>query len=81
MKRQNDNTSLGLGTGRLVPSSHKGSEFRYAVLRQFSTGDERIGELIPVPDSLWKEVFFYYTRLYLHNECDWPLSVENVIGH
>ena len=48
MKRQNDNTSPGLGRGRLVPtcSSHneKGNEFRYAVVRQFSRGDERIRE-------------------------------------
>ena len=27
VKRQNDNTSAGLGRGRLVPSFHKGSEF------------------------------------------------------
>ena len=57
MKRQNDNISPGLGRGRLVPSSHKGSEFRYAVVRQVSRGDERIREDIPVPDSLGKEAF------------------------
>ena len=59
VKCQNDNTSPGLGRGRLVPtcSSHKGSEFRYAVIRQFSIGDERIREDISVPDSLRKEVF------------------------
>ena len=35
VKHQNDNTSAGLGRGRLVhvPRSHKGSEFRYAVVR------------------------------------------------
>ena len=43
--------------GRLVPSSHNGSEFRYPVIRQLSRGDERIREDIPVPDSLGKEAF------------------------
>ena len=57
MIRQNGNTSPGLDQGRLVPSSHKGSEFRYAVARQFSRGDERIREVIPVPDCLGKEAF------------------------
>ena len=56
-KRQNVNTSPGLGRGRVVPSSNKGSEFRYAVVQQFSRGDERIREVIPVPDSLGKEAF------------------------
>ena len=55
MKRQNDNTPPGFGRGRLVPSSHKGSKFRYAIVRQFSSGDERIREDISVPDSLDKE--------------------------
>ena len=31
VKSQNDKTSPGLGRGRVVPSSHKGSEFRYIV--------------------------------------------------
>ena len=47
----------GLGRGRLVPSSHKGSKFRYSIVRQFGRGDERIREDIPVPDSLGKEAF------------------------
>ena len=47
----------GIGRGRLVPSSHKGSKFRYTIVRQFSRGDERIREDIPVPDSLGKETF------------------------
>ena len=38
-------------------SSHKGSKFRYAIVRKFSRGDERIREDIPVPDSLGKEAF------------------------
>ena len=52
-----DKTSTGLGRGRLVPSSHKGSESRYAVVRHFSRGDERIREDIPIPDSLGYGVF------------------------
>ena len=47
----------GIGRGRLVPSSHKGSKFRYTIVRQFSRGDERIREDIPIPDSLGKETF------------------------
>ena len=50
-------TSSGLGRGRLVPSSHNGIEFRYTVVRQFSRGDERIREVIPVPESLGKATF------------------------
>ena len=57
VKPQNDNTSPGLGRGRLVPRSHKGSKFRYAAVRKFSRGDERIREDIPSPDSLGKEAF------------------------
>ena len=57
VKRQNGNTSPGLGPGRLVPSSHKGTEFRYAVVRQFGRGDERNRGDIPVHDSLGKEAF------------------------
>ena len=39
-----------------LSSSHKGSEFRfrYTVVRHFSSGDERIEEVIPVPDSFVK---------------------------
>ena len=54
MKRQNDNTSPGLGRGKLVPSSHKGSEFKYTVVRQFSRGDERIREVI------LQRLFFFF---------------------
>ena len=46
-----------IGRGRLVPSSHKGSKFRYTIVRQISRGDERNREDIPVPDSLGKETF------------------------
>ena len=70
VKRQNDNWTIpyrGIVRGKLVPSSHKGSKFRYTIVRQFmmllifisqySRGDERIRENIPVPDSLGKETF------------------------
>ena len=57
VERHNDKTSPGLSLGRLVPSSHEGIEFRNAIIRQFSRGDERIREDIPVPDSLGKEAF------------------------
>ena len=46
VKRENDNTSPGLGGGRLVP-----------VVRQFSGGNERIKVIIQVHDSLVKDAF------------------------
>ena len=55
VKRQNDNTSPGLGRGRLVPSSHKGSEFRYAIVRQYP-------EQSSVIES-FKVLFIFYARL------------------
>ena len=59
VKRQNDKTSPGLCRGRFVPSSHKGSEFRYAIVRQFSRGG-----VIPVPDSFGKEAFAFLIDLF-----------------
>ena len=47
----------GIGRGKLVARSHKGSKFRLANVRQFPREDERIREDIPVPDSLGKETF------------------------
>ena len=74
VKHQNDNTSPGLGRGRLVPSSQKGSEFRYAVVRQVSRGDERIWEVIPVPDGLGKEAFLI--GIFTSRESERSLSVD-----
>ena len=70
VKRQNDNTSPGLGRGRLVHSSHKGSKFR------FSRGDERIREDILVPDSLGKEAFLIDVFTGRGRESEMPLSVD-----
>ena len=59
--RQIDNTSPGGGVasgGKLVPGSHKKCELGHTVIRHFSRGDKRIREVIPVPDSLWKETTF-----------------------
>ena len=59
--RQIDNTSPGGGGvpgGKLVPGSHKRCELGHSVIRHFSRGDQRIREVIPVPDSLWKETTF-----------------------
>ena len=36
--------------------------------------NERIGEVIPVPDSLGREAFLI--GLYLHNKSDKPFSVD-----
>ena len=80
MKCQNDNTSYGLGRGRLVSSSNKGSEFRYTVARQFSSGDERIGEVIQVPDS-----FFFFFFFFLGGGGAFLIGIltciTNLIGH
>ena len=57
--RQIDNISPGGAPGgKLVPGSHKRCELGHTVIRHFSTGDQRIREVIPVPDSLWKEITF-----------------------
>ena len=57
--RQIDNTSLGGAPGgKLVPGSHKRCELGHTVIRNFRRGDQRIREVIPVPDSLWKETIF-----------------------
>ena len=47
---------------RILPSHHgeiyvMRSEFIYTVVRQFSSGGERISEVILVPDSLGKGAF------------------------
>ena len=57
--RQIGNTSPGRAPGgKLVPGSHKRCELGQTVIRHFSRGDQRIREVIPVPDSLWKETTF-----------------------
>ena len=63
--RQIDNSSTGGGGGgggapgrKLVPGSHKRCEVGHTVIRHFSRGDQRIREVISVPDSLWKENTF-----------------------
>ena len=42
----------------LVPSSHQRSELRNTILCIFSGWDQRIGEGIPIPDSLGEETTF-----------------------
>ena len=48
----------GAPGGKLVPGSHKRCELGHTVIRHFSRGDQRIREVIPVLDSLWKETTF-----------------------
>ena len=54
----NDNHSPGPVIRELVPSSHQRSELSNAILCIFSRWDQRIGEGIPIPDSLGEEATF-----------------------
>ena len=58
VKRRNDNHSPGPVIRELVPSSHQRSELRNTILCIFSGWDQRIGESIPIPDSLGEETTF-----------------------
>ena len=55
VNRQINNPSPGAVTGKLVPSSHKRGELRYAIILQFRGRNQGLGEVIPVPDSLGEE--------------------------
>ena len=52
VKRRNDNHSPGPVIKELVPSSHQRSELSNTILCIFSRWNQRIGEGIPIPDSL-----------------------------
>ena len=58
VKRWNDNHSPGPVIRELVPSSHQRSELSNTILCIFSGWDQRIGEGIPIPDSLGEEATF-----------------------
>ena len=58
VKRRNDNHSPGPVIRELVPSSHQSIELSNTILCIFSRGDQRIGEGIPIPDSLGEEATF-----------------------
>ena len=58
VKRRNDNHSPGPLIRELVPSSHQRSELSNTILCIFSRWDQRIGEGIPIPDSLGEEATF-----------------------
>ena len=58
MKRRKDNHSPGPVIRELVPSSHQRSELSNTILCIFSGLDQRIGEGIPIPDSLGEEATF-----------------------
>ena len=58
VKRRNDNHSPGPVIRELVPSSHQRSELSNTILCSFSGWDQRIGEGIPIPDSLGEEATF-----------------------
>ena len=55
VKRRNDNHSPGPVIRELVPSSHQRSELSNTILCIFSGWDQRIGEGIPIPDSLGED--------------------------
>ena len=58
VKRRNDNHSPGPVIRELVPSSHQRSELSDTILCIFSGWYQRIGEGIPIPDSLGEEATF-----------------------
>ena len=58
VKRRNDNHSPGPVIRELVPRSHQRSELSNTILCIFSGWDQRIGEGIPIPDSLGEEATF-----------------------
>ena len=58
VKRRNDNHSPGPVIRELVPSSHQRSELSNTILYIFSGWDQRIGEGIPIPDSLGEKTTF-----------------------
>ena len=58
VKRRNDNHLPGLMIRELVASSHQRSELSNTILCIFSRSDQRIGEGIPIPDSLGEEATF-----------------------
>ena len=58
VKRRNDNHSPGPVIRELVPSSHQRSELSNTILCIFSRLDQRIGEGIPIPDSLGEKATF-----------------------
>ena len=58
VKRRNDNHSPGPVIRELVSSSHQRSELSNTILCIFSRWDQRIGEGIPIPDSLGEEATF-----------------------
>ena len=58
VKRRNDNHSPGPVIMELVPSSHQRSELRDTILCIFSRCDQRIGECIPILDSLGEDTTF-----------------------
>ena len=61
VKRQNDNTPPGLGRGRLVPSSHKRSEFKYVVIRWSEQNESYMSVLIE--KSVQRVTVWHYEAL------------------
>ena len=76
VKRRNDNHSPGPVIRELVPSSHQRSELSNTILCIFSGWDQRIGEGIPIPDSLGEEATFM-KHLYWQWESEMPLSADS----
>ena len=58
VKRRNDNHSPGPVIRESVLSSHQRSELSNTILCIFSGRDQRVGEGIPIPDSLGEEATF-----------------------
>ena len=76
VKRRNDNHSPGPVIRELVPSSHQRSELSNTILCIFSGWDQRVGEGIPIPDSLGEEATFI-NILYWQWESEMPWSADS----
>ena len=77
VKRRNDNHSPGPVIRELVPSSHQRSELSNTILCFFSRWDQRIGDGIPIPDSLGGGGRSYlYKHLYWQWESEMPESAD-----
>ena len=80
MTRKIYNTSPGgVRIGKLVPGTHKRCELGHTVIRQCDRGDQRIREVIPVPDSIWKGTTFVHLKASEMSKCVLNLNLNGLL--